>query len=87
VTREELEILKGIRGTAFQSFFPTGRSIAAAETFDKLVDSLELMQRSGWVELEVSPSGVLVGGYKRKYRAAVARCTEAGREALRLLGE
>ena len=83
---EELEILKGLRGTAFQSFFPTGRSIAQAEAFDALVESLEGMRQSGWIELEVSPSGVQVGNYRRKYRAAVARCTDAGREALRLLG-
>jgi hypothetical protein len=28
-----------------------------------------------------------VKGYRRKYRAAAARCTQHGREALRLLGE
>lgn len=82
VTPEEMEILKVLRGTAFQAFFPTGRSIAAAETFDALVESLLRMQRSRWIELEVEPCNARVGYYQRKYKAAVARCTDTGREAL-----
>jgi hypothetical protein len=83
VTPEEMEILKLLRGTAFQAFFPTGRSIAAAETFDSLVESLLRMQRSRWIELELEPSNAQVGYYQRRYKAAVARCTDAGREALK----
>jgi hypothetical protein len=83
VTPEEMEILKVLSGTAFQAFFPTGRSIAAAETFDALVESLLRMQQSRWIELEVEASNARVGYYQRKYKAAVARCTDAGREALK----
>jgi hypothetical protein len=83
VTFEEMEILKTLHGTAFQAFFPKGRSIAAAETFDALVESLLHMQRSGWIELQVEPSKAVVGYYQRKYKAAVARCTDVGREALK----
>ncbi len=78
-----MEILKVLRGTDFQAFFPTGRSITAAETFDALVESLLRMQRSRWIELEVEPSKAMVGFYQRKYKAAVARSTDTGREALK----
>jgi hypothetical protein len=87
VTLEEMEILKMLRGTDFQAFFPTGRSIAAAETFDVLVESLRRMQQSRWIELEVETSKATVGPYQRKYKAAIARCTDRGREELKLLGE
>jgi hypothetical protein len=83
VTPEEVEILKVLHGTDFQAFFPTGRSIAAAETFDALVESLLRMQRSRWIELEVEVSKAMVGFYQRKYKAAIARCTDTGREALK----
>jgi hypothetical protein len=46
VTPEEMEILQALGGTDFQAFFPTGRSIAAAERFDALVESLLPMQQS-----------------------------------------
>ena len=86
MTPQEIEILSGIRGTKFQSFFPTGRSIHEAEKFDALVELLQRMQREGLIELEVSPSRMQVGYYQRKYRAAVAHCTDSGREALKDLG-
>jgi hypothetical protein len=51
------------------------------------VATLAEMKKAGWIELEVEKSGKAVKGYKQKYRAAAARCTKHGREALRLLGE
>ncbi|HEX3236173.1 MAG TPA: hypothetical protein VHR41_18420 [Gemmatimonadales bacterium] len=86
-TAEELKILKAVRETTFHPFFPTGRSIAEAEAFDVRVELLKRMQQEGWIELEVSPSRSLVGGYQRKYRAALARCTDLGREGLKSFGE
>jgi len=86
MTPEEIEILKGLHGTHFQAFFPTGRSIAEAEAFDALVESLQRMERNRWIDLEVSRSRMRVGYYQRKYQAAVARCTDTGREALKLHG-
>jgi hypothetical protein len=45
------------------------------------------MKKMGLIELEVEKGGKAVKGYKQKYRAAAARCTKHGREALRMLGE
>jgi hypothetical protein len=83
VTTEEMEILKLLSGADFQAFFPTSRSIAAAEKFDALVQSLLVMQQARWIELEVEPTKAVVGYYQRKYKAAIARCTDVGREALK----
>jgi hypothetical protein len=67
-------------------YIPQGSSITALREFDSLVAALYRMKEAGWIELEVEKAGKPVKGYKQKYRAAAARCTRHGREALRLLG-
>jgi hypothetical protein len=88
VTPEELEILKAISCQDVETFLPAGPSATQAQAFDELVEVLQRMERLGWIELRFAASrSQLVGRYKRKYRGAVARCTDHGREVLRMLGE
>ena len=88
MTPEEIQLLKAICDTGQQRFGLRRKTAAAAQKFDELVEALERMQRYGWVELEVLPAtGQQAERYRRKYRHAVARCTEQGRQALRLLSE
>jgi hypothetical protein len=70
-----------------QTFLPAGQSAAQAKAFDELVGRLQRMQRLRCIELEVAEKPVQLGKYRRKYIAAIARCTHHGRHALRLLGE
>jgi hypothetical protein len=88
MTPQELEILKVIsRSKNVESFLPAGPSATQAKAFDALVEVLQGMQRLRWIDLEVAANADKIGKYPRKYIAAVARCTEHGRDALRLLGE
>jgi hypothetical protein len=87
VTPEELETLKAICAREVETFLPAGPSAAQWKAFDELVKRLEALKRLGWIELEVAGQSGRVGKYQRTYIAAVARCTEQGRQSLRLLGE
>jgi hypothetical protein len=78
MTPQELEILKAISCTEVKTFLPAGRSPGQAQTFDDLVERLQGMQRLRWIELEVAEHPGQVGKYRRKYIAAVARCTDHG---------
>ena len=86
-TPAELRILEAISANDGETFLPAGPSAAEAQAFDELVESLQGLQRLGWIELEVSGQAGHVGTYRRKYIAAVARCTDDGRQAMRLLGK
>jgi hypothetical protein len=66
------------------TFMPEGNTAAARAKYDATIESLGEMQKAGWIELEVNAAK---RGRPEARRAAAARCTEAGREALRLLGE
>ena len=48
---------------------------------------IELEVNEDWVELEVNEEKKLHRGRPQSMRATAARCTDQGREALRLLGE
>jgi hypothetical protein len=87
MTQEELTILQAICQSDYKAYLPQGSSVAAVREFDALVATLAEMKKAGWIELEVEQGGKAVKGYKQKYRAAAARCTKHGREALRMLGE
>jgi hypothetical protein len=87
MTREEIVILRTICQSDYKAYLPHGSSIAAFREFDALVATLAEMKKAGWIELEVEKGGKAVQGYRQKYRAAAARCTRHGREAVRLLGE
>ena len=69
------------------AYIPQGSSTTALREFDDLVLALYGMRMMGWIELVVEKGGKALKGYKQKYRAAAARCTRHGREAVRLLGE
>jgi hypothetical protein len=69
------------------TFMPKDNTAAARAKYDATIDSLREMQQAGWVELEVNKPTRGHGGRSGAKRAAAARCTEAGREALRLPGE
>jgi hypothetical protein len=87
MTPQELELLKSISERDFETFLPAGRTAADAKAFDDLVAVLQGMQRLNWIALEVVEQPARLGKYDRQYVGAAARCTEAGREVLRLLGE
>jgi hypothetical protein len=87
VTDEEVYFLRALCRTDQQSLLPQGTSVEQLRQFDELVESLKRMQKAGWIELEVAEGGTRkVKGYRRRYRAAAARCTEEGKRALDLLG-
>jgi hypothetical protein len=69
------------------AYLPQGSSISALREFDALVATLQQWKKAGWIQLEVVRSGRTVKGYRRKYKAAAARCTQHGEEALRMLGK
>ncbi|MGH7525376.1 MAG: hypothetical protein ACREMX_01585 [Gemmatimonadales bacterium] len=83
MTDAELALLRSLSQAEVVTFMPEGSTAAAVARFDALVKSLREMQKAGWVELEVSSDERRRVGRQPKYRAAAARCTERGREALR----
>jgi hypothetical protein len=89
MTREEaeLEILKGIDRRDVQTFLPAGLDADEVRHFHELIERLQDMKRLGWIELEIAEKRSRVGKDLGNYIAAVARCTEHGRQVLRLLGE
>jgi hypothetical protein len=87
VTEQEIRLLRALCRSDHLAYIPQGSSTTALREFDDLVLALHGMKKMGWIELEVEKGGKAVKGYKQKYRAAAARCTKHGREALRLLGE
>ena len=87
MTEQEITILRALCQAGSQVYKPQSSALAALRGFDELVASLQEMKKAGWIELEVERSGKLIRGYLRRYKAAAARCTEQGREAIRMLGE
>jgi hypothetical protein len=87
VTEQEIAVLRALCRSDHMGYIPRGPSTTALREFDDLVLSLYGMKKMGLIELEVEKGGKAVKGYKQKYRAAAARCTKHGREALRMLGE
>jgi hypothetical protein len=88
VTEAEVALLRSLAETDVVTFMPEGYTAAALARFDATLESLREMQKAGWVKLEVADDRKRVRGrHRQKVKGAAARCTEAGREALRLLGE
>ena len=87
MTPEELELLKSISAKNVETFLPAGRSAAQGQAFDEFVERLQSMERLRWIEMKAVEQPGRIGKYERRYVAAVARCTEHGRQVLRLLGE
>jgi hypothetical protein len=87
VTNEEIGLLRTICREDLKTYLPASAQLDALQAFDALVASLQKMRRAGWIELEVQKSGKLIRSYLRRYKAAAARCTRHGREALSPLGE
>jgi hypothetical protein len=87
VTEQEILLLQEICKADHKVYAPQSSSAANLRGFDELVASLQEMKKAGWIELEAEKSGKLIRGYLRRYKAAAARCTPHGREALRMLEE
>jgi hypothetical protein len=86
MTREEIGLLRALCEVEVLTFAPEDATVAALERFENTVSMLRRMERSGWVQLELSGRGSTSRSrYRRKPHIAAARCTEQGREALRLL--
>jgi hypothetical protein len=88
VTAAEIALLRSLAETDVVTFMPEGNTAAANARFEATLESLRDMQKAGWLELEVAEDlERRRGRHRQTMRGAAARCTEAGREALRLLGE
>ncbi len=85
MTEAEITLLRSLAEVDVVTFMPEGTTRAAVARFEATLASLKEMQKAGWVELEIADEKKRQRGQPR--RGAAARCTEAGREALRLLGE
>jgi hypothetical protein len=84
VTPKELALLRALSCDEVRTLLPGDNSAA----FDELVEALQTLERCGWIELKVMKRARgRTGRHQPKYSGAAARCTEAGREALGLLGE
>lgn len=86
MTEQEINLLRALCRADNMGYLPQGSSTTALREFDALVARLRQWKKAGWIQLEVVRSDRMVQGYRRKYRAAAARCTTQGREALRVLG-
>ena len=88
LTDEELDLLRRIGAAEEPVMFQAeGRTIAAHVDFDHRVDVLRDLRKAGWIVLETwlaEPGNP--GHARRRYSAAQAYCTEAGREVLELIG-
>lgn len=63
------------------------RSTRAEHAFDDQVDALRRLRTSGWISLETWPAGKgQHGPARRRYVAAQAGLTPAGRESLEVMG-
>jgi hypothetical protein len=88
VTAAEVALLQSLAQADVVTFMPEDTTAAAVARFEATVESLREMQMAGWVELEVAEDKKRRRGrHRQTLRGAASRCTEAGREALRLLGE
>lgn len=87
MTDQEIDLLRALCRSDNMAYLPQESSTTALREFDALVAVLRQWKKAGWIQLEVVRSDRTVEGYRRKYRAAAARCTDRGREALRRLGE
>jgi predicted transcriptional regulator len=91
MTPDELQILKAIAQREVSTFIPAGREAGQAQRFDRLVETLQSLQRLGWIELEVSvrsrSRALPSRAPQSKYAGAAARCTAEGRRVLSYLGE
>ncbi|HEX3236361.1 MAG TPA: hypothetical protein VHR41_19380 [Gemmatimonadales bacterium] len=85
LTAAELALLKSLAQVEVVTFMPEGAGRAAVARYEATLASLKDMQKAGWVELQIADEKTRQRGQTRQ--GASARCTEAGREALRLLGE
>jgi hypothetical protein len=88
LTDEELELLRRIAAAAAPVMFQAeGRTVPAHLAFDHRVDVLRDLRKAGRIVLEVWVAEPGNRGHaRRRYSAAQARCTEAGRETIELIG-
>jgi hypothetical protein len=88
MTDAEISLLRSLAEADVVTFMPEGNTAAAVARFEATLASLRDLQKAGWVELEVAEEQKRRRGrHQETKRGAAARCTEQGREALRLLGE
>jgi DNA-binding PadR family transcriptional regulator len=87
VTPAELTLLKSLAAADVVTFMPEDNTAAARARYETTIDGLRELQKAGWVDLEVNEETRRHRGRPQRKQAAAARCTDAGREALRLLGE
>jgi hypothetical protein len=87
VTKTEVTLLRSLAQAEVVTFMPGANTAGALARFETTVASLRDLQKAGWAELEVAEDKKRKRGHPQRKRAAAARCTEAGREALWLLGE
>jgi hypothetical protein len=87
VTAAEIALLRSLAETEVVTFMPEDDTAAALARFTATLENLRDLQKAGLVELEVAEEQKRRRGrHRQTMRGASARCSEAGREALRLLG-
>jgi hypothetical protein len=87
VTAAEITLLRSFAEADVMTFMADDNTAAARARYEATIESLREMRKAGWIELEVNEVTRRQRGRSGVKPAAAARCTEAGREALRLLGE
>jgi hypothetical protein len=87
LTPAEIALLRSLCETDVVTLMLDDKTVAARARYEATLESLREMQKAGWVELEVNQATRCRRGRSGVKPAAAARCTETGREALRLLGE
>ena len=87
LTDEELGLLRRIATVGEPVLFQAeSGAVAAHRAFDHQVEVLRDLRRAGWIVLETWTAGPGQRGHaRRRYTAAQAHCTEAGREALEFI--
>jgi hypothetical protein len=87
LTDEELGLLRTIAAADAPVMFQAeGSTVQAHLAFDHRVDVLRDLRKAGWIVLEVWVAEPGHRGHaRRRYSAAQAYCTKAGREALELM--
>jgi hypothetical protein len=83
VTDAGITLLRPLAEADVVTIMPDANTAAALTRFDATLESLREMKKAGWVALEVADEQKRRRGRHRQ----TIRCTEAGREALRLLGD
>jgi hypothetical protein len=88
VTDAQITLLRSLADTDVVTLMPEDNTATALARFEATLARLRDLLKAGWVELEVAEEQKRRRGrHRQTKRAVAARCTEQGRDTLRVLGE